>query len=269
MAGPVSMTASFDPLVTVTVTTAPAGRTIMVDATTYTAPQTFQWVSGSSHTISTGSTQSGGAGTRYLWSNWNDGGAATHVVTPTASTTYTANFVTQYLLSTSSGSGGDVTIGGWHDSGANVQVTATPISGFMFANWTGTGVGSYTGADNPASVSMFGPISMTANFATLPVPSPTPTVSPSPTPSPVSDIVMEGQVLTSDGRGLRGATVTLIDANGISRTAITSSLGYFSFDDVKTGQSVTVTISSKRYRFTVQTVPIPGPIAPLTLTGVE
>ncbi len=44
---------------TFTVTTNPSGLQVVVDGTTYTAPQTFSWVVGSSHTLSVSSPQSG------------------------------------------------------------------------------------------------------------------------------------------------------------------------------------------------------------------
>ena len=86
---------------TITVTTNPAGRQIVVDGTTYTAPQTFTWVVDSQHTLNVSSPQSGSTGTRFVFSSWSDGGAQSHTITtPSASTTYTANFTTQYSLST-------------------------------------------------------------------------------------------------------------------------------------------------------------------------
>src|SRR2546429_5879583 len=92
----------------VTVQTNPASRSFTVDGTTYSSTQTFTWGSGSSHTIGTNSPQSGGAGSQYLWSNWSDGGAISHNVAPNSSTTYTANFTTQYFLTMNAGAGGTV-----------------------------------------------------------------------------------------------------------------------------------------------------------------
>ena len=87
----------------VTITTVPASLPIVVDGgTAVTAPQSFNWTAGSTHTISVNSPQQGGGGTRYVFGNWSDGGAQTHTVTvPTTPTTYTATFKTQFLLTTS------------------------------------------------------------------------------------------------------------------------------------------------------------------------
>ena len=59
----------------VTVTTSPANLSITVDGTTYTAPQTFNWVVGSSHTLATTSPQAGPRGSQYVWNSWSQGGA--------------------------------------------------------------------------------------------------------------------------------------------------------------------------------------------------
>jgi hypothetical protein len=83
----------------VTVASNPAGLTILVDGIAATAPQTFTWATGSSHSLSVASPQQGGTGTRYVFSGWSDSGGQTNTVTAFASdTTYTVMFKTQYLL---------------------------------------------------------------------------------------------------------------------------------------------------------------------------
>src|SRR5215471_21019051 len=168
----------------VTVKTSPAGRSFTVDGTTYTATQTFSWESGSSHTIATTSPQSGGTGVQYVWSKWSDHGAISHTVAPTANTTYTATFRTQYFLTMSHGAGGTVSPrSGWKNSGTVVPISATPNSSFSFSNWTGSGTGSYSGPNNPASITMGGPITETGTFTQSSTPTPTPTTTFTPTPT--------------------------------------------------------------------------------------
>ena len=60
---------------------------------------------------------------------------------------------------------------------------------------------------------------------------------------------ISGRVLTPGGLGLRNAIVTLIDAQGVRRTAVTSTLGFYSFDAVRMGVQHSMAITSKRYRF--------------------
>ncbi len=151
----------------VTVTTNPTGLSFTVDNTTYSASQGFTWVVGSSHTISTTSPQAGTTGTQYAWNNWSDTGAISHGVTgPSATTTYTANFDTQYQLTTAASPTGGGTVtptsGNYYTSGTIVPLTATANTGYNFSTWTGN-VASSTSAST--SISMTTPQSVTANFS--------------------------------------------------------------------------------------------------------
>jgi Pectate lyase superfamily protein/Divergent InlB B-repeat domain/Abnormal spindle-like microcephaly-assoc'd, ASPM-SPD-2-Hydin len=159
---------TFNFVIGVTVQPNPAGRSFTVDGTAYTTAQTFTWTPGSSHTIAASSPQSGGTGVQYVWSSWNDGGAISHTITPTTNTTYTADFTTQYYLTMNAGTGGSVSPGSdWTNSGANVNASATASDGYSFSGWTGSGSGSYSGNNNPAPITMNGPITETASFALI------------------------------------------------------------------------------------------------------
>jgi len=149
-----------------TVTTNPSGLQVAVDGTTYTSPKPFSWIPGSSHTLSVSSPQSGTSGTRYVYSSWSDGGAQSHTITvPSSSTTFTANFTTQFSLTTSvnPSAGGVVTPSGtnWYNSGQTVSVSASANAGYSFSNWSG----DLSGSTNPASLVMTRPKNVTANFS--------------------------------------------------------------------------------------------------------
>ena len=76
-----------------TVTTNPAGLSIIADGATLSAPRSFNWAAGTSHTISVLSPQSGATGSRSAFGNWNDGGMQTHIVTASGAPTIdVANF---------------------------------------------------------------------------------------------------------------------------------------------------------------------------------
>jgi len=200
-----------DTTIQVTVKTNPTGRSFTVDGTTYTATQTFSWVSGSSHTIATTSPQSGGTGIQYVWKNWSDQGAISHSVAPTANTTFTATFTKQFFLTMIAGAGGTVSPrSGWKNSGAVVSVSATPIIGFGFSNWTGSGTGSYSGPNNPASITMGGPITETATF----------TVSITPTPTPTATPRQAVLYVASGTFGIVGTLYTVDPASGLVLTTI-------------------------------------------------
>ena len=65
-----------------------------------------------------------------------------------------------------------------------------------------------------------------------------------------ANVSITGRVTTSDGRGLRNAIVSMTDSQSVTRTARTSSFGYYRFDDVPTGESYVVAVRSKQYTFT-------------------
>lgn len=149
----------------------PAGHSFLVDGVSYTNSHTFTWAQVSPHTLAATSPQNIGAGVQDVWTSWSDGGALSHTVSPLGSNTYTANFKTQYYLTTSATPGGSVTPGsGWVDSGSSVLLTATTLAGSTFTNWTGNGNGSYSGPNNPVSITMNGPITETAGFYSPPTP---------------------------------------------------------------------------------------------------
>jgi uncharacterized delta-60 repeat protein len=64
-----------------------------------------------------------------------------------------------------------------------------------------------------------------------------------------ASVSIAGRVRTSDGRGLSNAIVYLTNTAGITRTTRTSSFGYYRFEEIESGQSVVLGVSSKRYQF--------------------
>ncbi len=157
--------------VSVTVTSSPATGSgfVAVDGSPVTTPQTYSWTVGSTHMLTANSPVSCGMGCQYVWQSWNDGGTQSHQITaPSSATTYTATFQQQYYLTmqaSPSTAGTVAPSSGWQNSGVTVQVSATANSGStLFASWAGSGSGSYSGSSNPATVTMNGPITETANF---------------------------------------------------------------------------------------------------------
>jgi hypothetical protein len=154
--------------VLVSLQTSPAGATYSVDGVTYSSAQTFEWIPGSMHTVDTLSLQPGAPGVQYVFDNWSDGGEAGHsLLVPASPVTLTANFKTQYRLTTTI-----VPLGGgvispasntFYDSGQTVTLQATPNTGYAFGGWAGP-VGLPSSA--ATSVTMSSPTAVTANFAT-------------------------------------------------------------------------------------------------------
>lgn len=158
----------------ITVATTPVGRTITVDGTDYTAPQTFSWTPGGSHTIAVASPQPGSSGSRYAFTSWSDSGDRSHgITTPDTTATYTATFGAQYQLTTVAGTSGAVlpTSGNWYNAGMTPNIIATAGSGYAFSSWSLTnGSGPILHPNNSSTtVAMNGPTTVTANFQALPL----------------------------------------------------------------------------------------------------
>jgi astacin len=156
----------------------PQGTRVVVDGTMVGLPYTVMWAVGSTHTLSGADVGLAGA-VLAKFSNWSDGGAATHTITVTSSTTtFTANFALYYPLTTgvSPGGTGSVTVSpdsSYIAAGTTVTLTATPVSGYCFASWTGL-IG---GTGPQATVTMTAPLSVTANFTACAAPPPVVTSS--------------------------------------------------------------------------------------------
>ncbi len=155
------------PTITATVQSNPSTAAFSVDGNTYTSPQSFKWISGSPHALSVASPQSAGSGAQDVWSAWSDGGTASHSVSPTADTTFTANFLMGYLLTTSVSPplGGSIAASpasatGYYNNGASVQLTANPAPGCAFSSWSG----GFSGNNNPLSFTISAVTNVTANF---------------------------------------------------------------------------------------------------------
>jgi hypothetical protein len=229
--------------ISVTVQPNLSGHAFSVDGITYTNSQTFTWGQGSAHTIATTSPQNSGVGVQDIWTFWSDGGAISHTVAPLTDATYTANFTSQYYLTMSAGAGGSVSpASGWYDSGAGVNLAATPAFGFSFTGWTGSGNGSYSGSNNPAAITMNGPITETATFtspqvlamAFLQQPA---NVLQGATITPEVQV----QAFTTNGQALAGAAITLSLGGGTGSlggtlTRLTDGGGVAHFNDLSLSQ---------------------------------
>jgi len=61
-----------------------------------------------------------------------------------------------------------------------------------------------------------------------------------------------GAVTTPSGTAVRGATVSLTDPQGVRRSNLTNSFGFYAFNDVPTGVTYTLSVRSTRFRFAAQ-----------------
>lgn len=226
-AGSILRGVSFVPTVQsgdIEVTTVPSGLTVTTANTgcapsTFSTPLTQAWTPGSSCQLSvtTPQTSQYTPGTQYVFSQWQDGTTSTTdtVTAPSSNAnntyTYTAIFTTQYQLTTSAGTGGAVSPGGYYNSGSNAIITATPSAGYYFVNFTGT----VTSSTNPLSLTMNAPASITANFAA--VQSQTITFT---TPAPSSAAYNSNFTVAASGGG-SGNPVTFTSAGACTNSGAT------------------------------------------------
>jgi hypothetical protein len=121
----------------------------------------------------------------YVFHNWTGSGAGSYTGTDNPGTVTmdgdvqeTANFQPvgskTFLLNMSinPAGAGSISPGNALETANQIySILATPDTGYQFENWTASGsVGNYIGTNNPASVTMYGNMTETANFALLYVP---------------------------------------------------------------------------------------------------
>ncbi|MBK7394427.1 MAG: carboxypeptidase regulatory-like domain-containing protein [Chloracidobacterium sp.] len=83
------------------------------------------------------------------------------------------------------------------------------------------------------------------------------------TPLTASGVAVGGRVLTSEGRGVRGANVTITDERGVSHTVSTGVNGTFRFEDVQPGQTYVVNVRSRRFSYSPQVIQVNDNVADL------
>lgn len=62
-------------------------------------------------------------------------------------------------------------------------------------------------------------------------------------------VTVSGRAVTADGRGIRNVRVTMTDASGSARTAVTGAFGYYRFADVAAGGTYIFQASGKSFVF--------------------
>jgi hypothetical protein len=115
-----------------------------------------------SYTYTVESPISGGSGSQYVASP-----ASGTFAVAGAPVKLSLAFQLQYEVSLSAhpGTAGNVfPSGGWFAASATVSLSALANPGYTFAAWSGSGTGSYSGTDDPANITVGGPIHEVAEF---------------------------------------------------------------------------------------------------------
>lgn len=124
--------------------------------------------------------------TQYVCQGWIGTGSAPASGATTNTGTFSLNldssvtwlWSTQYWISVSGGAGGSVSpASGWQPAGAPISVSASPGGGYYFVGWTGDVPPANTN-DNPLSLPVDQPRSVTASFALSPAGTVSVTINP-------------------------------------------------------------------------------------------
>lgn len=78
---------------------------------------------------------------------------------------------------------------------------------------------------------------------------------------------ISGRVLTADGRGVRNARVLLTNSHGETRTAVSTSLGYYSFDNVTAGETYLIAVESKLFVFATHALQVTDSLSDVDLVA--
>ncbi len=84
-----------------------------------------------------------------------------------------------------------------------------------------------------------------------------------------SDVSIRGRVLTPMGQGLRNTRVVLTNTTGVQTFAISSSFGQFEFGGLTRGETYTVSVQSKRFRFAPQVVSVSDSVTAMDLIAQD
>ncbi len=90
----------------------------------------------------------------------------------------------------------------------------------------------------------------------------------SPGSAPTATVSVSGRVRTATGRGVYNARVSITDAGGTTRMAITNAFGYYRFESVIAGATYTVSARSKSYTFAPQTLQIINSLTDVDFTAL-
>jgi uncharacterized protein (TIGR03437 family) len=177
-------TADFTKSPVTTITTAIPGTSVSVDGTTVYLPASLTWTAGSKHTLDVPMTTQDmgytGSPFRYTFQGWGDGGATSHSITASASsTTLAANWQLEWLVSTytvdpnysnsgtlavspvSSACGYPTPTDCYYPAGTQLTFTPTPKGAFVFTGWSD----DLSGNTVPGSLTVHDQVYLTANFA--------------------------------------------------------------------------------------------------------
>ncbi len=212
------------PVYTVTTNPVASNLYIYADSTFWYAPKNFAlpydsgWTPSSSHPVNIDTPeQPWSSNTRFVFSDWSDGGAQSHSITlpPTGGATYAANLIPQYVVadyalescagsvSVSPGPNSD----GFYPTGSLLSFSETPNTGWIFTGW----VYDLSGTTSPQNLTVNDEVLVAADYSTTPTRLQLTSISP-----PSATAGGPAFTLTINGAGFTSSTAAYI--NGAYRT---------------------------------------------------
>ncbi len=85
----------------------------------------------------------------------------------------------------------------------------------------------------------------------------------------LTSVSVSGRVTAPSGAGLRNATVVITDSLGAQQFSTTSSFGFYTFDNVKPGDTYRISVNSRLYRFGVQSLAVNDNLTNVDFVGLE
>lgn len=84
-----------------------------------------------------------------------------------------------------------------------------------------------------------------------------------------ASVSVGGRVLAEKNTGISRAVVSLTDASGATRYAISNSFGYYRFDEIPVGETYVFAVRHKRYQFAPQVVTVNEDLTELNFTALN
>ncbi|MFN8179960.1 MAG: T9SS type A sorting domain-containing protein [bacterium] len=167
--GPIAQHAMLWQPVPVSITSNAPGARVSLQGVTYTTPVTIVWGKQHPLDVSADSLQDASPGTRLRFGAWSDSLPRSHqVMVGDQPLQLGITFATQHELTFEPTTCGTLQPGNsWYDHGAAVTIRAIPDYTCQFVRWVGSGDGSFTGTQNPAVVTINGPVHEAAVLQSL------------------------------------------------------------------------------------------------------
>jgi hypothetical protein len=83
-----------------------------------------------------------------------------------------------------------------------------------------------------------------------------------------ASVSVSGTILTAANRPISGATITITDANGDNRTAVTNPFGNYQFEGIPAGETYVLGVRHKRYQFLNQAITVNEDLSEVNITAL-